>query len=197
MGKKALRNCQHNMVKKWRNINAVASSIPAKFDRFDEIQRQHKDIVAIIVKYEADYFNGIINKHEYAQLKKQFEIEFSKEIKFLKVMQRRVFSEIFHQVLIIGAKYKCYICGCDLNIEHEYNKDHVFPDSRGFSLSGNMMPVHRICNLKKNNRLPTSRELKMAIEAYEFAGLEFSPRHKHNKNNVVFDYNIVLAEEQC
>jgi 5-methylcytosine-specific restriction endonuclease McrA len=195
MGKQALRNCQIKMVKTWAENPATAVHIQDELRQFWQAHHKRSQISAIIYRYETSYINEEISREEYSAIKKQLERDYGHEIKFLKNLQRKLFETMFHLVLIAGSKNKCYLCGCDLNRDCDYSRDHVFPDSHGFSLSGNMMPVHRLCNLGKGNRLPTSRELKKVIEAYEFAGLEFAPREKLSRGKTKFDYTIVLAAE--
>lgn len=81
-----------------------------------------------------------------------------------------------HVKLILNANDDiCYICRCKILLDQEMNKDHVFPESQGYSFFGNMMPTHKACNSDKGDRFPTLEEISFACESYEKAGLVFDP----------------------
>lgn len=70
---------------------------------------------------------------------------------------------------------KCYLCMCDLD-ENDMTKDHVFPKTLGYTITRNMMPAHKKCNLEKGDRLPTVEEIEFACNVYDSIYLTFSPR---------------------
>lgn len=70
---------------------------------------------------------------------------------------------------------KCYLCLCDLH-EDDITKDHVFPKSLGYTITRNMMPAHKKCNLVKGDRLPTVEEIEFTCNVYDSIYLTFSPR---------------------
>jgi 5-methylcytosine-specific restriction endonuclease McrA len=69
---------------------------------------------------------------------------------------------------------KCYLCDCELH-EDDMTKDHVFPKSHGYSITRNMMPAHKNCNIAKGDSIPTLQEIEYVSEVYESLFMTFSP----------------------
>lgn len=80
---------------------------------------------------------------------------------------------------------KCYICG-KTGLSEKMTSDHVFPDSRGYTLIGNLMPAHQKCNSKKGNRQPTEEEIQSAQMLYQKVGMTFKPSKKKKINHIGF-----------
>lgn len=54
-----------------------------------------------------------------------------------------------------------------------FTKDHLFPNSLGFTLSGNTVLACRGCNHRKENRMPSHKEIRRAMKLYNTMKLPF------------------------
>jgi 5-methylcytosine-specific restriction endonuclease McrA len=76
---------------------------------------------------------------------------------------------------------RCFYCGRFMTATpyirkvnpHGFTKDHLFPKSLGFTLSGNTVLSCRPCNHKKENDMPTHAEIKLAMLLYSNMQLPF------------------------
>jgi 5-methylcytosine-specific restriction endonuclease McrA len=88
----------------------------------------------------------------------------------IREIQQQIAFELYNKL-----DCKCFICNTDLMIS-KISRDHVFPRSMGFKLCRNMMPVHRGCNNKKGNAMPTYSSVMRAKTTYSSIGIEFKPQ---------------------
>jgi hypothetical protein len=62
------------------------------------------------------------------------------------------------EIIYLQQQKRCFYCGEFLS-RQERTRDHLFPRSHGFKLTGNMVFAHELCNLKKGIRYPTYSEI--------------------------------------
>lgn len=83
-------------------------------------------------------------------------------------------------LLYATQKCRCFYCGRFMEYityndqrKKGYTVDHLFPRSKGYGKSGNIVLACRKCNEKKENRFPTVQEIVRAWEIYQQMGREF------------------------
>ena len=172
MSKRKLMGCHNVAIDRWHDAFGGESILDFYFDQFYKLVDLRRTHAAEIRVVDVAYAAGEVTKSEYISRKKEHELT----LKSIKPRMRDKFDKLFCQVLLMGNGCKCYICGGQLSVQEQFNRDHVFPKSMGFSIGGNMMPAHQPCNQSKDQRLPSLEEVARAVDAYEFAMMPFYPK---------------------
>lgn len=71
--------------------------------------------------------------------------------------------------------YMQYISHCK-KVPQGFTVDHVFPNSLGYTKSGNIALACRDCNEKKGNDMPSQAHIRKAIKLYNLMGYSFIVR---------------------
>ena len=108
-------------------------------------------------------------------------------------MARKIKSKNPLNLLHRALGRRCYLCGNHLNM-NDMTKDHVFPKSLGFGLSNNMMPAHQHCNADKENRVPCTTEIELAIKTYDAIGKTFWPTIINEKPYISLYFSTLVKQ---
>jgi hypothetical protein len=172
MSKRKFMNCHNITIERWYKTFGTDARLNSLFDQFFTLVGTRHNLAKLVRDMDVAYTAGEISKSEYREGKKPYEAK----LKNIKPTLGRIFDSLFCNLLVQGNSGKCYICGCDLDMPNGFNRDHVFPKVMGFGIGGNMMPAHYQCNQEKDQRLPRESEVQQAVQAYEFADMQFNPR---------------------
>ncbi len=172
MSKRKFMNCHNNTIDRWSLDFGSDPVLSVMFQEFYSLVDTRQRHAALVRELDLGYAAGSVTKQEYREGKKPYEAE----LKNIKPILRKIFDQIFCNLLVMGNGGRCYICGGDLDMHQSFNRDHVFPKVMGFGIGGNMMPAHYHCNQGKDQRLPHESEVQQAVNAYEFADVPFNPR---------------------
>ncbi len=157
-------------------------------DFYSLVEMRHA-YAAKVRDLDVAYAAGEVSKIDYREGKRPYE----SQLKNVKPKLRKIFDNLFCNLLVMGNSNKCYICGEHLDTREDFNRDHVFPKVMGFGIGGNMMPAHYHCNQGKDQRLPFETEVNRAVNAYRFAEVPFNPRTaKVSVTQILPDYAALI-----
>ena len=172
MSKRKFMNCHNITIERWQKNFGDDPRLSNLFDDFYTLVETRHTYAVRVRELDVAYAEGSVSKHDYREGKRPYE----SQLKNIKPKLRKIFDHLFCNLLVAGNSGKCYICGEHLDMNTEFNRDHVFPKVMGFGIGGNMMPAHYHCNQGKDQRLPHDHEVVQAVNAYRFADVPFNPR---------------------
>jgi hypothetical protein len=191
MSKRKFMNCHNNTIDRWSQKFGSDPVLSVMFNEFHNLVETRQKHAVLVREMDVSYSAGGISKAEYREGKRPYEAE----LKNIKPKLRKIFDQVFCNLLVMGNDCKCYICGEDLDMTQPFNRDHVFPKVMGFGIGGNMMPAHYHCNQGKDQRLPHDTEVLRAVRSYEYAEVPFNPRKgRQAVAKVLPEFSVVVPE---